>query len=162
MIMPAGSFRNTTEGALFPTWTCIIDGVSNAPAPFIFPANRWPLCENDFLQDGQHNITLKIQVPEGQQFWFDYMQYKPSDTVPLDNANIYVDSTDSDVNYGDGWIDYDSGRGQEALTPGTSLSLKFHGNTIPVNHNKCALGAYLWICRDLHYMGRDHPRQLYS
>ena len=90
MIMPAGSFRNTTEGALFPTWTCIIDGVSNAPAPFIFPANRWPLCENDFLQDGQHNITLQIQVPEGQQFWFDYMQYKPSDTVPRDNADIYV------------------------------------------------------------------------
>ncbi len=130
--MPAGSFRNTTEGAVFPTWTCIIDGVSNAPRSFHLSGQPLaPVCENDFLQDGQHNITLQIQVPEGQKFWFDYMQYKPSDTVPLDNANIYVDSTDPDVNYSDGWIDYDSGRGQEALTQGTSLSLKFHGNTIP-------------------------------
>lgn len=41
-----------------------------------------------------------MQVPEGQQFWFDYMQYAPSENVPLDNANIFIYATDSDITYG--------------------------------------------------------------
>ena len=123
--MAAGAFRNTTEGAVFPTWTCLIDGVSSSPQRFNIPINRWPLCEDDTFLDGQHNITLQIEVPDGQQFWFDYMQYQPSENVPLDNANIYVDSTDPDITYGAGWTNYASG--QEATTSGTSLKLNFYG-----------------------------------
>ncbi len=126
-IMPAGAFRNTTKGAIFPTWTCSIDGINWPTNPFTSPENRWSLCENDSLSDGEHTITVQIQVPEGQQFWFDYMQYLPSDNVPLDNANMYVDSTDPDILYGVGWSDFESGRGEEASTPGTTLNLNFHG-----------------------------------
>lgn len=84
------------------------------------------MCEDDTLPDGQHNITLDIQVPSGQQFWFDYMQYAPSENVPLENANVYVDSTDPDVVYGVGWITYSS-EGEEASASGTSLKLNFYG-----------------------------------
>lgn len=125
--MPAGAFRNTTEGVVFPTWTCLVDGVSYPPIPFTTPINRWDLCEDDTLPDGQHNVTLEIQVPEGQQFWFDYMQYEPSEDVPLDNANVYIDSTDPEIIYGMGWTSYSSGRGEEASTFGTSLKFPFHG-----------------------------------
>ena len=128
--MPAGAFRNTTKGAIFPTWTCIIDGKIWPTNPLSSPENRWPLCENDSLSDGEHIIVVQIQVPKGQQFWFDYMQYLPSENVPLDNANIYVDSTDLDIMYGVGWSDFELGRGGEALTPGTSLNLSFHGTSM--------------------------------
>ncbi|KJA15288.1 hypothetical protein HYPSUDRAFT_1069792, partial [Hypholoma sublateritium FD-334 SS-4] len=109
-----------------------------ASNPFQRPDNHWYLCANTTLLDGQHNITLQIQVPEGQQFWFDYMQYAPSENVPLDNANIFIDTTDLDITYGAGWIN-SSGFGMEALTSGTSLKLNFHGTSviwvgaIPVN-----------------------------
>ncbi len=102
--MPAGAFLNTTEGAKSPNWTCFIDGVSYDSFPFSSPINRWPLCEDDNLPDGEHNITLQIQVPEGQVFWFDYMQYAPSENVPLDNANIYIDNTDPDITWGENWM----------------------------------------------------------
>ena len=124
--MPAGAFRNMTEGAVFPTWTCLIDGVNSSNTnPFRVPIHRWPLCEDDTLPDGQHNVTLNTQVPEGQQFWFDYMQYAPSENVPLENANIYVDNTDPDITFGGDWPNYS--HGQEASTPGSSLKLNFHG-----------------------------------
>ena len=123
--MPAGAFRNTTKGAIFPTWTCIIDGKIWPTNPFSSPENRWPLCENDSLSDGEHIIVVQIQVPKGQQFWFDYMQYAPSENVPLENANIYVDNTDPDITFGGDWPNYS--HGQEASTPGSSLKLNFHG-----------------------------------
>ena len=42
-------------------------------------------------------------------------------------ARLTVDSTDLDIMYGVGWSDFDLGRGGEALKPGTSLNLSFHG-----------------------------------
>ena len=125
--MPVGSFRNTTEGAVFPTWKCLVDGDVISSTAFKNATNRWSLCEDDALQDGLHIITLQIQVPAGQQFWFDYMQYMPSETVALDNANVYIDSTDPVIFYGVGWTSYAAGRGQAASALGTSLNLKFYG-----------------------------------
>lgn len=104
-----------------------MDGVIQSSNDFDSPSNHWTLCENTTLSDGQHILTLQMQVPEGQQFWFDYMQYAPSENVPLDNANIFIYATDSDITYGAarGWINASTGK--EALTSGTSLTLKFHG-----------------------------------
>ncbi len=118
---------------MFPTWTCLIDGVSSSPEPFRIPINRWPMCEDDTLPDGQQQYHSTNRGPDGQQFWFDYMQYKPSENVPLDNANIYVDSTDPDITYGTGWSNYSSG--QEATTSGTSLKLNFSWYALRENYD---------------------------
>ena len=152
--MPVGAFRNTTDGATFPAWTCLVDGGINSANNFNGPTTQWSLCEYDSLPDGQHILSLQIEVSEGQQFWFDYMQYAPSDTVPLDDATIYIDSTDSAVFYGTGWIDYDSGRGEEAIILGTDLTLKFYGMYL-CELKFTSLESW-WLFRNLRYMGRDH------
>ena len=103
-----------------------MDGVNQTTNSFLGPNNHWNLCDNTTLTDGTHSLILQIVVPEGQQFWFDYMQYAPSENVPLDNANVYIDNTDPDITYGEGWTT-SSGIGEEALTSGTALNLKFHG-----------------------------------
>ncbi len=103
-----------------------MDGINQTSSTsFIGPSNHWYLCANTTLTDGEHSIALQIQVPEGQQFWFDYMQYVPSfGKCTLDDANIYINNTDPDITYGMGWIN-PGGLGEEGCDTWNWPNAKF-------------------------------------
>ncbi|KDR67101.1 hypothetical protein GALMADRAFT_105961 [Galerina marginata CBS 339.88] len=97
--------KNSSSGIVDPTWACFVDGVSIGSKDYIFfPENNWMLCEADSLSNGQHIISVQTTVlSPTNSFAFDRFQYFPSPSVPLDNATIFVDSSDSAVQYGSGW-----------------------------------------------------------
>ncbi|KDR77712.1 hypothetical protein GALMADRAFT_1326580 [Galerina marginata CBS 339.88] len=92
-----------------PSWVCLVDGnpiPSHVPeTPFPNVENNWVLCQSGFLPDGPHHIEVQVTVLSagGFTFWFDYFEYVPSRSVPLDDATIYVNYTDPAIQYGPGW-----------------------------------------------------------
>lgn len=55
--------------------------------------------------DGSHVLTVNATVLKAQTFWFDYIEYTPSHSVPLDNTTVLVENSDPQVQsaYGSGW-----------------------------------------------------------
>jgi hypothetical protein len=93
-------------GVLDPTWQCFVDGISiGATASMLFPENNWVFC-NHSLVDGPHVLTVNVTVLKNQTFWFDNIQYVPSASVPLDQAAIVVNNSDSQLHYEPGWMPY--------------------------------------------------------
>ncbi|KDR81286.1 hypothetical protein GALMADRAFT_153511 [Galerina marginata CBS 339.88] len=88
-----------------PSWACSVDGVSIPAKDAIdFSENNWILCEADSLSDGQHTVkVLGTVLNPSNTFWFDHFNYVPSSSVSLDNVALFVDSSDSAIQYGSGW-----------------------------------------------------------
>ncbi|GLB40813.1 hypothetical protein LshimejAT787_0900280 [Lyophyllum shimeji] len=64
-----------------PAWECFVDNVSIGSAkPFPFAENNWLLCNQDVLNDGQHQLTVKV-TSTGHTFWLDYLTFTPSPKV---------------------------------------------------------------------------------
>ena len=92
------------SGVLDPTWDCFVDKISIAPRPpFQYPENNWLFCDQETLVDGPHILTVNATVIKAQTFWFDNIQYVPSARVSLENAAVFVDSLDRQLQYGAGW-----------------------------------------------------------
>ncbi|KAF9524883.1 hypothetical protein CPB83DRAFT_897551 [Crepidotus variabilis] len=70
-----------TTGSLNPRWECFIDQRSiGASKPFAFQENNWNFCEDLDVPDGLHTLTVNVTVSQNQTFWFDRIEYIPSQT----------------------------------------------------------------------------------
>ncbi|KAF5316677.1 hypothetical protein D9619_006223 [Psilocybe cf. subviscida] len=95
---------NNTTGYT-PNWQCFIDHVSvGATDPFEFPENNWTLCSARGLADGKHTLRVEANSTNGAIFYFDYLRYAPSDSVPLENESIMVNNLDPAIQYGANWV----------------------------------------------------------
>ncbi|GJJ15751.1 hypothetical protein Clacol_010029 [Clathrus columnatus] len=52
--------------------------------------------------DGAHELTVDV-TSDGMPFYLDYIEYRPSSDVSLENTLIMVDNSDPAVNYISGW-----------------------------------------------------------
>ncbi|KDR71807.1 hypothetical protein GALMADRAFT_159207 [Galerina marginata CBS 339.88] len=84
-------FGSIETAPLTPTWQCVLDGTPSPPSQALYTSagNAAQLCDRDGLSDGLYSITVDVTVPSGgPSFLFDYLEYVPSDDVPLDDAMI--------------------------------------------------------------------------
>ena len=98
------STTTNASGTQDPTWECFIDNTSIgwSPAPST-SENNWILCGSGQFQDGPHLLTVKANVSNQQNFWFDKIQYAPSASVSLNQSILRIDSNDSVIQYSSGW-----------------------------------------------------------
>ncbi|KDR81288.1 hypothetical protein GALMADRAFT_136308 [Galerina marginata CBS 339.88] len=97
-----------------PSWSCSVDrsgaGIITTNNMTDLPKNNWVLCEAHSLPDGLHTVSLSVLDP-GSMFWLNRFDYVPSNGVPVDNARIFVQSSDPIIQYGSGWTSHgDTGR----------------------------------------------------
>ena len=88
------------SGLIDPSWSCIIDnqsiGVMN---PFQFVENNWVLCSTKNLTNSPHTLTVNVNS-KGQSFFFDYLQYDPSNQDDaLAGALVQVPRDDPAIKY---------------------------------------------------------------
>ena len=57
------------------------------------------------LVDGQHRISLNVVGSPEHPFYFDSIEYTPSNNVSLSQATVKFPHLDPDINFGPGWID---------------------------------------------------------
>lgn len=120
--------QRNSSGEIDPTWECFVDDVSiGSMNPFQFVENNWVLCSVDGLPDKSHVLTVNASS-HGQTFWFDYLRYVPSANVPLDNALVFVDHKDSELQYDSNWQALGS-IGNMTDIRGSKVSLSFKGKT---------------------------------
>ncbi|KAF5372359.1 hypothetical protein D9615_009234 [Tricholomella constricta] len=87
-----------------PSWECFVDQISiGATKPFAYPENNWILCQKSALNDGQHEITVKV-TSAGTTFWLDYLVFTPSPQVSYDEAVLLVENDDTSVMYDSSWV----------------------------------------------------------
>jgi hypothetical protein len=148
------------EVQVVPNWNCFLDGINHSnPLGNIIPSNpmnNWELCPNDVaVDDGiSHTVTLQTIVTAGNQtFWFDYIKYAPALDASLENENIYVDDTDSEIRY-DGIWDSTSGFVHTTNDTGASVGFSFIGRTISDTYFYSSAGAKMYSIRNLYYMVR--------
>lgn len=107
-----------------PVWACFVDGVSLGPPSYPnISVNNWPLCQHA-LPDGSHELTVGVSSTV-TPFYFDYLLYTPSTNIPLENATIYVDNTDTSIVYDSTWSP-DQG-GNATSSPGGEVTISFVG-----------------------------------
>jgi len=95
---------NNTAGYT-PDWECFIDQVSvGATDPFESPENNWILCSARGLADGKHTLRVQAKSANGAVFYFDYLRYAASGSVPLENESIMVNNLDPAIRYGANWV----------------------------------------------------------
>ena len=112
-----------------PDWDCVLDGGVNAAAKGAISKrtessiNRWPFCSFPNLTPGQHTIELVVRT-KGRTFWFDELQYVPTDVVS--GETIDVSQSDQDLSYSSGW---ESFRGLAFITRtrGSTVTFTFSG-----------------------------------
>jgi len=116
---------SNSSGVTNPWFQCLVDGESTSVVAPSLPENGLLFCEKDGLSVGEHQISVVVSVSNQQTFWFDYIQYLPTASVSLDNATLWINSTDSQIRYGTGWSSNDVGAStsQNAAT----LSFQFTG-----------------------------------
>ncbi|GJJ15937.1 hypothetical protein Clacol_010216 [Clathrus columnatus] len=86
-----------------PTWKCSVDGISLGPPNlFQFPQNNWPLCNAGTIPDGSHQLVVNVSS-DGMPFYLDYIEYRPSSNVSLENSLIEINNGDSAIDYISGW-----------------------------------------------------------
>ena len=119
------------SGVLDPTWDCFVDNISKGKTqPFEWPENNWMFCEEENLMDGPHTLTVNVTVMQAQPFLFDDIQYVPSASVSLEDAAVRVDSSDSELQYGAGWITVDGSTNSKAIMTrqvGSNVTFHFFG-----------------------------------
>jgi len=86
-----------------PMWECFVDQISiGSTSPFQYRENNWNMCGKDSLNDGPHEITLKVTT-RGGTFWLDAITFAPSAHDTYGTEVLVVDDNDPGVQYGDGW-----------------------------------------------------------
>ncbi|KAF8889257.1 hypothetical protein BD779DRAFT_1799856, partial [Infundibulicybe gibba] len=93
------------------------------------------LCDGtSFVEGKEYTLTLNVTQKASIPFWFDYVTYIPSASVPLGSATVLVDRHDPAIAYSLlGWsVDT---LGQEDLdrftqTNGTGLTFNFTGTSV--------------------------------
>ena len=124
-----------------PTWECFIDDLSNSDASVSVHAapnssqNNLGLCYGEFA-DGNHTLTVTAQVPDGQNFYLDRIEYVPSANASLNESLVRVDSSDAAVSYSDNWhwvneediVILYSGNVHTTSTNGSWLTIDFSGS----------------------------------
>lgn len=101
IVTGTNQFTNPS-GVTNPSWQCIVDGVPVPSTTSTTPENRLLFCEVVGLIDEPHLITVNVTVSNQQTFWFDYIQYLPSASVPLGSAALSIDTSDPQFQYGTG------------------------------------------------------------
>jgi len=72
--------------------------------PLRFFENQSPLCfSHDALSAELHELTVTVQTT-GQAFFFDLIQYMPSNSIQTDVATKRIDYSDTAISYEGEWI----------------------------------------------------------
>jgi hypothetical protein len=94
-------------------WNCAIDGnaISNTPVgtlqstPLLDP-NVFSLCSWHSSTDSDsdsHNLTVTItNADQDRPFYFDYIEYFPTESAAFDNATVLINPNDTEIMYSDG------------------------------------------------------------
>ena len=126
------SITTNASGTQDPTWECFIDNTSigYSPAPST-SENNWILCGGgpSQFQDGSHLLTVKTNVSNQQNFWFDHIQYAPSASVSLNQSFLRIDSSDSIIQYSSGWQSSDESISYTQFSQNTSYT-QITGSTL--------------------------------
>ncbi|KIJ30751.1 hypothetical protein M422DRAFT_77821, partial [Sphaerobolus stellatus SS14] len=96
------------SGTIFPVFTCSIDGIQIPNEGFSLVAtNNYVLCDQKpgTLVDREHHFSLAVTASQ-QPFYFDRIEYIPSNNVSLSQATVKVNHTDPTISYGAGWANY--------------------------------------------------------
>ncbi|KIJ44500.1 hypothetical protein M422DRAFT_47263 [Sphaerobolus stellatus SS14] len=132
------NFVNNSGVITGPKVDCSIDSQDFRPGtPSTFHTNGFAFCEQKMgtLADGQHRISLNVVASLEQPFYFDRIEYTPSDNVSLSQATVKFTHIDPIINYGAGWIDtsYRKG-GPNAVhltnTVGSQITFPFTGKSV--------------------------------
>ncbi|KDR73700.1 hypothetical protein GALMADRAFT_228152 [Galerina marginata CBS 339.88] len=118
-------YSNTSGAVTNPSWECLIDNKSVPVQAVSIAENRLLFCEQDGLSDGPHTIAVNAHVSDQRTFWFDYIQYLPSASVPLDQATLSIDVPDPAMQFGTGWSTFSPG--YKTSTAGSTFSFDFSG-----------------------------------
>ena len=94
---------SNSPGVTNPWFQCLVDGESTSVVTPSLSENGLLFCEKGGLSAGQHQISVVVSVSNQETFWFDYIQYLPTPSVSLDDATLWINSTDSQIRYGSGW-----------------------------------------------------------
>ncbi|KAF8878780.1 hypothetical protein BD779DRAFT_1676756 [Infundibulicybe gibba] len=86
-------------------------------------------------EDGEYIVTLNVSAvyPDSNAlFWFDYITYIPSPSVPLGSATLLVDRLDQAIVYSSGWHGPTSlyPYGMETQTSGSQFKFNFTGTSV--------------------------------
>ncbi|PPR02066.1 hypothetical protein CVT24_011165 [Panaeolus cyanescens] len=124
------NLRNDS-GVLDPQWQCFLDGVQLRSNPARDFENNWSLCNvastpGVSVNDGPHILTVNITVQRSQTFWFDRINYKPSDSVPLDDETIIVQNNDPELMYDPSWVSL-GGDSNATSQTGSNVTFFFQG-----------------------------------
>ncbi|KAG6835605.1 hypothetical protein H0H93_016578 [Arthromyces matolae] len=112
-----------------PSWECFIDQTSiGATTPFQYEENNWVLCSQPTINDGPHELTVKI-TSAGATFWFDYLAFTPSPGASYPEAVLKVQDGDSAINYGSGWGAI-AGFAQATSAVGSQMKFDFVGTSL--------------------------------
>ena len=113
-----------SAGVPNPDWECILDGRTVKRAnPFQYVENNWVFCAFDNLSGGEHTIGLNVK-PKGRNFWFDYIEYRPTGTV--DNEVVVAGRDDADLSYSTGWAAL-ANVGHNTMIRGSTATFRFIG-----------------------------------
>lgn len=113
--------------------TCLLD---NEIVPVVIssvPVNNVLLCNKDELADTQHTFVLNAVVTNQETFWFDYLSYVPSASVPLNNAPLSIGNDDEQLQsgLGAGWKTFSPGF--ETTQTGAQFTFPFTGKCPPLD-----------------------------
>ncbi|KAF5372356.1 hypothetical protein D9615_009233 [Tricholomella constricta] len=112
-----------------PSWECFVDQISiGATKPFAFPENNWNLCQQSVLNDGQHEITVKV-TSAGTTFWLDYLVFTPSPEVSYDEAVLLVENSDTGILYDSSWGAL-GGTANMTTKKGSQVKFDFTGKSV--------------------------------
>jgi len=89
------------------------------------------------LTDGLHFFRLEAKVAKEQTFWFDFLNYIPSSSVPLDTSTVFYDQSDSTVQCGSGWTEAQWHYTQQT---GAKATIQFSG--LSVSSSEISLTEY--------------------
>ncbi|KAF9053159.1 hypothetical protein BJ165DRAFT_1523884 [Panaeolus papilionaceus] len=128
-VMGTNDVHNDT-GTPDPQWDCFVDNIKVDSNPFKFYENNWWLCEPKaiFLDDGPHILTVNA-TPRSHPFWVDRIDYSPSANVNMEDKTVFVDHTDSEIQFGAGW-DAQGETANITRQTGSKLNFFFYGISV--------------------------------
>lgn len=112
--------------------SCRVDNqflVTNFPQS---PQNNWPVCNGGNLTDGEHTLTVNIDLPE---IFFDYILYAPCPTKMLDLTDVStrIEASDPSITYSGGFmLQNDTGLTRFMNAYGASATVSFVGRSSQV------------------------------
>lgn len=91
-------------------WNCAIDGNAIPITPIgtfkstLLDPNAFSLCSWHSPTDlDSHNLTVTItNADQDHPFYFDYIEYSPTQSAAFDNATVLISPNDTEIKYSDG------------------------------------------------------------